>query len=88
MSGAMMSSLGQLRRDLETQLRFEMLLAEVSTKFIDVPVDQMDNLIEISQCRICECLGFDRSTLWQISGQKRDEFLLTHLHQPPHIPPP
>jgi len=64
-------------------LRFERLLAEISTFFINLPADQIDSEIEAAQHRICEFLGLDRSTLWQVSEGEPETMLLTHFYQPP-----
>jgi transcriptional regulator with GAF, ATPase, and Fis domain len=47
---------------------------------------EVDQSILDAQRRVCECLDLDRSTLWQLSKNKPDAFLLTHLHQPPGGP--
>ena len=52
--------------EIDKQLRFETLLAEISTLFINLPADQIDGKIEDAQRRICEFLDLDRSTLWQV----------------------
>jgi len=74
----------------ETQelLPFERLLAEISTLFINLPADQIDNEIKAAQSRICEFLEIDRSTLWISSQDDPRTLLLTHIHQPPGIPSP
>ena len=70
-------------------LRFEMLLAEISTFFINLPADRIDSEIEVAQRRVCEFLDLDRSALFQKSEEKPGSVLLTHVHQPPgsRIPP-
>jgi formate hydrogenlyase transcriptional activator len=75
-----------LREKLEAQLRFEMLLTEISTGFINIAHDQVDDAIQDAQGRVCECLDIDRSTLWQIFGRNPGACLLTHIHQPPGSP--
>ena len=50
--------------ELHELLPFERLLAEISTLFINLPADQIDNEIKAAQSRICEFLDIDRSTLW------------------------
>jgi len=69
-------------------LPFERLLAEISTLFINLPADQIDNEIKAAQSRICEFLEIDRSTLWITSQDDPRTLLLTHIHQPPGIPSP
>ncbi len=77
----------ELRKELEAQLRFEMMLAEISSGFINMPASQVSRGIRNAQRRVCECLDFDRSSLWQISDREPGEFQLTHIHQPPGGPP-
>ena len=69
-------------------LPFERLLTEISTLFINLPADQIDNEIKAAQRRICELLDIDRSTLWITSQDDPGTLLLTHIHQPPGIPSP
>ena len=76
-----------LSKELEARLRFEMMLAEISTEFINMPASEVDHGIQDAQRRVCECLDFDRSTLWQISDSEPGAFLLTHMHQPQGGPP-
>ena len=76
------------RLKLQAQLRFEMLLAEISGRFINLPVDRIDKEIEDAQRRICELLDLDRCTLWQTCEGEPGTLLLTHIHQPPGSPPP
>jgi formate hydrogenlyase transcriptional activator len=73
---------------LEEQLRFEKLLSEISGRFVNLPAERIDSEIEGAQRRICELLDLDRSALWQIPEQEPGTLLLTHIHQPPEIPPP
>ncbi len=75
-----------LRIELEARLRFEMMLVEISTGFINMPAGQLDQGIKDAQRRVCECLGLDRSTLWQISERESGALLLTHMLQPPGSP--
>ena len=70
------------RLEYAERLRFEMLLAELSAWFINLPPDQIDSHIEDAQKRICEFLDLDRSTLWQTCETEHGALLLTHIHQP------
>ncbi len=73
----------------DKQLRFETLLIDISTLFISLPADQIDNKIEDAQQRICKFLDLDRSTLWQVYEQEAVMLLLTHTYQPAgSFPPP
>jgi formate hydrogenlyase transcriptional activator len=74
--------------ELEERLRFGTLLAEISTLFINLPADQIDNEIVAVQRRICKLLDLDRSTLWVTSEDDLEILLLTHFHQPPVMPSP
>jgi transcriptional regulator with GAF, ATPase, and Fis domain len=65
-----------------------MLLAEISTFFINLPADRIDSEIEAAQRRVCEFLDLDRSALFQKSEGEPDSLLLTHVHQPPGSRPP
>jgi formate hydrogenlyase transcriptional activator len=76
-----------LQTELEGRLRFETLLADLSSRFINLPADQVDDNIEGAQRRICECLGLDLSTLWQWSDGASRFFTLTHLYRPLGGPP-
>ena len=64
----------------EQRLQIERLLLKISTRFINLPVDQIDKAIEDAQRRICELFDLDRSTLWHIIGQEPRALLLTHFH--------
>ncbi len=70
-----------LRAELEEQLQFEMLLTEISARFINLPAEQVESEIKDAQRRICESLHFDRSTVWQISEPNRSDAPLTHMFQ-------
>jgi len=67
---------------LEERLRFGTLLAEISSRFVNLPSDQIDGEIEGAQYRICEFLDLDRSSLWQVSAEDPETLLLTHFHHP------
>jgi formate hydrogenlyase transcriptional activator len=67
---------------LKERLRFETLLAEISSHFVNLPADQIDSEIEDAQRRICEHLDLDRSTLWQACEGELGTLRLTHLNHP------
>jgi len=73
------------QEELDELLPFERILAEISTFFINLPADQIDNEIGAAQSRICELLDLDRSTLWITSEDDPGTLLLEHIHQPPKI---
>ncbi len=66
-----------LRAELEERLRFEALLADLSARFVHVPADQVDRLIEEAQRRIVQALGLDRSTLLQ-RAEAEEDLVITH----------
>ena len=50
----------------EDRLRFEALLAETPSRFINLPADRMNDEIEGAQRRIWGFLDLDRSSLCQV----------------------
>lgn len=68
---------------LESFLRFEAMVADMSARFVNLPTDRIDSEIEGAQQLICECLALDLSALWQWSGKNPDSLILTHLYSPP-----
>jgi PAS domain S-box-containing protein len=79
----------QAVESLKERLNFEMLMAEISALFVNLPADRINSEIEAAQRRVCECLGLDRSSLFQVDEGDPETLLLTHLYQPPvsRIPP-
>ncbi len=73
---------------LEERLRFETLIAELSSRFVSVPADRVDREIEDAQRAICECLSIEHSSLWQSSEDNPGEVVLTHLFRRLDLPPP
>jgi len=63
----------------ERALDFEQLLLEISSLFINLPLDSIDAVIEDTQRKICESLGLDLSSLWQWSDTDNNLMTLTHL---------
>ena len=78
----------QDRLQLEEQLRFEMLLSEISGRFVNLPADQIDKEIVEAQRRVCECLGLDLSSLWQWSAGTPRVLTMTHFYRSLDGPPP
>ncbi|MGC2111191.1 MAG: hypothetical protein WA655_16870 [Candidatus Korobacteraceae bacterium] len=74
-----------LRADLENRLRFEMLLAELSARFVSASADSMDGEIVNAQRQIVESLDLDRCTLAQLQSGER--FVVTHSWQLPGLQP-
>ena len=82
----MEKAITDIGHNLEEQLRFETLLSEISARYINLPVDQIDVGIEDDQRRICEYLGLDLSALWQWSDDSPRFMTLTHLYSLPEGP--
>ena len=75
-----------LGNELEDRLRFEVLLADLSARFVNIPADQVDGAIEDAQERICQALGLDRSTLYQ-KRELTGDFATTHCWARPEFKP-
>src|SRR5512136_2333349 len=73
--------------DLEERLRFETLIADLSSEFVNLPSCEVDRKIEDAQHRVCECLGLDLSALWQWSTETPSVLTLTHLYRAQEGPP-
>jgi PAS domain S-box-containing protein len=68
---------------LRDPLNFENLLIDISTRFINIPIDCLDEEILAVQQRICESLGLDICGLWQFQSGDPLNFELTHMYVPP-----
>jgi len=73
--------------ELVNRLRFEMLLTEISARFVSIPTDRIDQEIEDAQRRVCECLDLDGSTLWQWTASIPSFCTITHSYRPSGAPP-
>ena len=73
--------------EIHGQLKFETLLSDISARFINLPADQIDGEIQLTQKKVCECLGIDHSALWQRSFDAPHILFLTHLFRDPKLPP-
>jgi formate hydrogenlyase transcriptional activator len=66
---------GELDAELEDRLRFEMLLTELSARFVSVTAETSDKESMDAQRQIVQALGLDRGTL----GELQDgNWVLTH----------
>jgi PAS domain S-box-containing protein len=59
-----------------------MLLADISSRFVNVAPDELDGAIGEAQRQVCECLRLDLSGMWQRSAERADDFRMTHLYRP------
>src|SRR5271156_2781548 len=75
-------------RELEERLQFETFLADLSSRFVSVPPDQVDREIIDAQGRVCESLAIDHSSLWQLAATNSFELTITHLHRSLDLAPP
>ena len=56
------------------------LVADISSKFVNLPPGEVDREIMDAQRRICESLGLDHAALWQWSDGAPGFFTLTHVY--------
>jgi PAS domain S-box-containing protein len=69
-----------LQLDPDTRLRFVMLLADLSSRFINLAPGDVDREIEDALRRVCELLGIDFAVLWQWSATEPREITPTHSY--------
>jgi PAS domain S-box-containing protein len=72
---------------LEERLRFESMLADLSSRFVDLGPALVDRAIEEAQRTVCECLGLDIAALWQLSPDEDDVLRMTHVFRRLDEPP-
>lgn len=78
----------KIKEDEQTErLKVEALLSDLSTAFINVPVNEVDRKIEQSLQKVVEFLGFDRCTIWHVVPE-HGRLLLTHSFALPGIKQP
>lgn len=77
-----------LHQELEERLRFETLLTEISSSFVNIPIAQIDDAIKDAQRRICELLALERSSFWVFLKGNPRQTRLFHIHQPESAPVP
>jgi PAS domain S-box-containing protein len=64
-----------------------MLLADLCAQFVNVAPNDLDSKIENAQRLICESLGVNHSSLWQVSGDNPDLLVMTHAYSDPNLKP-
>jgi PAS domain S-box-containing protein len=74
-------------KSIEERLQFEMLLADISARFVNLPSGRIDGAIEDAQRHVCECLGLDLSALWQWSVDAPGLLTMTHIYRAAEGPP-
>jgi len=72
-----------------SRLEFEALIAELSSRFVNVPPTEVDGEIEGALGRVCGLLGVDLAVLWQWLPAAPTDFTATHYYsaQPDFGPP-
>jgi hypothetical protein len=70
-----------------SDLQSEALLAELSTRFINVPPGDLDREIEDALRRLCAWHGLDLAALWQASSDAPPNNVLTHIYRSQGGPP-
>jgi PAS domain S-box-containing protein len=73
--------------DLEERLRFESMLSDLSSGFVNIEPEKVDQQIESAQRRVCECLGLDLAALWQLAPEEAGVLRMTHVYRPMGGPP-
>jgi PAS domain S-box-containing protein len=66
-----------VEHELEAEARFERLISELSSYFIDVPAAKIDTEIEQALTRLVKYLAVDQVTIFKFTGDKT-ELVLTH----------
>ena len=75
-----MTSEDNLHTELEARLRFETLIADLSSKFVNAPASAVDSEIMDAERLICEFLGLDLAALWQWSVEAPSVLAPTHVY--------
>lgn len=75
-----------LPAELEARLRFEALLTDLVSRFVNLPAADVDEEIGRAQRALCDLLGFDRSTIWMPDPARPGALLLRHVVQPDDLP--
>jgi PAS domain S-box-containing protein len=83
-----MATEDNLNMELEARLRFETLIADLSSKFVHLPASEVDREIMDAERLICECLDLDISAVWQWSAGAPGLFTLTHFYSAQDGPQP
>jgi PAS domain S-box-containing protein len=69
-----------VQEDLEERLHFEELLADLSSKFVNLLPVEVDPAIEHALRRVCEFIGIDLAVLWQWSSDDPGVIRPTHFY--------
>jgi PAS domain S-box-containing protein len=83
----MIGDLEVLDSTFEERLTFERVLADLSSRFVNIAPAIVDREIEEAQRRVCECLDLDIAALWQLSPEEPGVLRMTHIYRPLGGPP-
>ncbi len=75
----------QVKQEKEKGLHFEMLLCEISARFVNLPAREVDGEIEWALKRIVEFLGVHRGSVIQFSKEKK--LYISHAYAAPGFKP-
>jgi formate hydrogenlyase transcriptional activator len=64
------------------RLEFETLLADISSRFVNLPPGEVDREIEDALRRVCESLRIDYAVLWQFAAAAPGVIIPTHAYPP------
>ena len=73
----------QLELEREERLQFEKLLVDISSRFVNLPADRLDAVLEDALQRIAALLNLDFVALWQSlaeNGESPIVYKLTHMY--------
>ena len=84
----MQESIETAHTGLEERSKFETLLAEISSRFVNVPAAEVDREIEEAQRRICKSLDIDLLAVWQLSNEDPVALTATHYYTVQQGPQP
>jgi signal transduction histidine kinase len=66
---------------LDRRLAFEALISDLSSRFINLRPEEVDDEIKDAMRRVCEPLAIDSAVLWQWSGKGRAVIAPTHIYR-------
>jgi len=66
--------------DIQDRLAFEAMLADLSSKFVNLPPAEVDPAIDDALRRVCEHVGIDFAVLWQWSADEPAIITPTHVY--------
>ncbi len=64
----------------EDHLEFETLILDLSSRFVNLPSDEVDDAIQEALQRVCEFLDIDLAVLWQTTALDETDLWQTHWY--------